>query len=55
MFNAAVLVVNHMGLSMKRLPYFSLPDIGMVVTLFVFLGISYIFFVIDDLMAGRRG
>lgn len=54
-FNAAVLVVNHMGLSMKRLPYFSLPDIGMVVTLFVFLGISYIFFVIDDLMAGRRG
>ena len=54
LFNIAVFLVNRLGLSLDRMPYFSFAGMGMVTALFVFLGISYLLFVADNLMAGRR-
>ena len=38
----------------QDLPDFNLLGLHMVLTLLVFLGISYLLFVLDNLMAGRR-
>lgn len=53
-FNIAVYIVNKVGISLVRIPYFNLPHMNLFVTLFVFLGISYLLFVIDNLLAGRH-
>ncbi len=55
LFNIAVFIVNRLGLAMDTIPYFNLMGMNLIATLFVFLGISYLLFVIDNLMAGRRG
>ncbi len=53
-FNIAVFVVNSIGFSVERMPYFNLMGMNMIVTLLVFLGISYLLFVVDNMLAGRR-
>ena len=53
-FNIAVFIVNYIGFSVERMPYFNLMGMNMIVTLLVFLGISYLLFVVDNMLAGRR-
>ena len=53
-FNLAVFIINKIGVSIASIPYFNLLGLNMIVTLFVFLGISYLLFAADNLMAGRR-
>lgn len=53
-FNIAVYFINRMGLSLVKIPYFNLMGMSLMVTLFVFLGISYLLFVADNIFAGRR-
>lgn len=53
-FNLAVYVINRIGISLVSIPYFNLLGMNMIVTLLVFLGVSYLLFAVDNLMAGRR-
>lgn len=53
-FNMAIYLINRLGVSIKPVPYFGFSGMNMVITLLVFLGISYLLFVADNLMAGRR-
>ncbi|MDO4545087.1 MAG: hypothetical protein Q4C25_02930 [Bacillota bacterium] len=53
-FNLAVFLINRLGLSLAAIPYFNLLGMNLIITLLVFLGISYLLFVVDNLMAGRR-
>ena len=53
-FNIAVYIINKIGIMLVSIPYFNLLGLNMIVTLFVFLGISYLLFAADNLMAGRR-
>lgn len=53
-FNLAVYIINRIGISLVSIPYFNLLGMNMVVTLLVFLGVSYLLFAADNLMAGRR-
>ena len=53
-FNLAVYIVNRMGIAMISIPYFNLLDMSLIITLFVFLGVSYLLFAVDSLMYGRR-
>ena len=53
-FNLAVYIVNRMGVAMISIPYFNLLDMSLIITLFVFLGVSYLLFAADSLMYGRR-
>ena len=53
-FNLAVYLINRMGLALTGIPYFNLLGLNLSITLLVFLGISYLLFVVDNLMAGRR-
>ena len=53
-FNLAVYIVNRMGIAMISIPYFNLLDMSLIITLFVFLGVSYLLFAADSLMYGRR-
>lgn len=53
-FNLAVFIINRIGIYIASIPYFNLLGLNMVVTLLVFLGISYLLFAADNLMAGRR-
>lgn len=54
LFNLAVFIVNRFGILLASIPYFNLLGMSLIVTLFVFLGVSYLLFVADNLMAGRR-
>lgn len=54
LFNLAVYIVNRVGISMISIPYFNLLDMSLIITLLVFLGVSYLVFATDSLMAGRR-
>ncbi len=54
LFNIAVYLINRLGFSVARIPYFNLQGMSLMVTLLVFLGISYLLFVADNLFAGRR-
>ncbi len=54
LFNIAVFVVNRFGPSLAQIPYFNLLGMHMILTLLVFLGISYLLFVLDNLLAGRK-
>jgi len=53
-FNLAVFIINKIGVYIASIPYFNLLGLNMIVTLFVFLGVSYLLFAADNLMAGRR-
>lgn len=53
-FDIAVILANRAGVYMKSISYFSLPGANMIVSLLVFLGIGYLLFVADGMMAGRR-
>lgn len=53
-FNIAVFIINRIGIYVASIPYFNLLGLNMIVTLFVFLGVSYLLFVADNLMAGRH-
>ena len=53
-FNLAIFIINRIGISFVSIPYFNLLGLNMIVTLFVFLGVSYLLFAVDNLMAGRR-
>lgn len=53
-FNLAVFLVNKTGIAMSQIPYFNLLGMGIVINVLVFLGLGYLLFVIDNLMAGRR-
>lgn len=53
-FNLAVYIINRIGISLVSIPYFNLLGMNMIVTLLVFLGVSYLLFAVDNLMAGRR-
>lgn len=55
LFNIAVYLINRSGFSAAEIPYFNLHGMSLTVTLFVFLGISYLLFVADNLFAGRKG
>ncbi len=54
LFNLAVYIVNRIGISMIAIPYFNLLGMSLIITLLVFLGIGYLLFAADSLMAGRR-
>lgn len=54
LFNLAVFIVNWVGFSVDPMPYFNLLGMNMIITLLVFLGISYLLFVVDNMLAGRR-
>lgn len=54
LFNIAVFIINHFGFSIVKMPYFDLLGMGLAVSLLVFLGVSYLLFVLDNLMAARR-
>lgn len=53
-FNLVVYIINRLGIAFASIPYFNLLGLNMLVTLFVFLGVSYLLFAADNLMAGRR-
>ncbi len=53
-FNLAIFIINRIGIYVASIPYFNLLGLNMIVTLFVFLGVSYLLFAADNLMAGRR-
>ncbi|MBR3786902.1 MAG: hypothetical protein IKM63_01695 [Firmicutes bacterium] len=53
-FNLAIFIINRIGIYIASIPYFNLLGLNMIVTLFVFLGVSYLLFAADNLMAGRR-
>lgn len=53
-FNLAVYIINRIGISLVAIPYFNLLGLNMLITFFVFLGISYLLFVTDNLLAARR-
>lgn len=53
-FNLAVYIINRVGISLVSIPYFNLLGMNMLITLLVFLGISYLLFVVDNLLAGRH-
>lgn len=53
-FNIAVYIINRIGISFVAIPYFNLLGLNMLITLFVFLGVSYLLFAVDNLLAGRR-
>lgn len=53
-FNIAVYIINRIGLSFVSIPYFNLPSMNMIAAVLVFLGASYLLFVVDNLMAGRH-
>lgn len=53
-FNIIVYIINSVGISARSVPYFNLLGMNMIITLLVFLGISYLLFVLDSIMAGRR-
>lgn len=53
-FNIAIFIINRIGIYVASIPYFNLLGLNMIVTLFVFLGVSYLLFAADNLMAGRR-
>ncbi len=53
-FNIAVYIINKIGISLVSIPYFNLLGMNMIITLLVFLGVSYLLFAADNLMAGRR-
>lgn len=53
-FNLAVYIINRIGISLVSIPYFNLLGLNMLITLFVFLGVSYLLFAADNLLAGRR-
>ena len=55
LFNLAVFLVNKFMALPVMILYFNLFGLGLVVTLLVFLGASYLLFVVDNLLAGRRG
>lgn len=55
LFNLAVFLVNKFVALPVGIVYFNLFGMGLVVTLLVFLGASYLLFVVDNLLAGRRG
>lgn len=54
LFNVAVYIVNLTGTGIKRIAYFDIMGMNHLLTLLVFLGISYLLFLADSLMAGRR-
>lgn len=54
LFNLAVYLANRFGLEMDAIPYLSLPNMNLIATLLLFLGVSYLLFVLDNLMVGRR-
>lgn len=53
-FNLVIFLINRMGIGFAKIPYLNLLGMNMIFTLMVFLGISYLLFVADNLMAGRR-
>lgn len=54
LFNLVIFLLNRMGTGLGKIPYLNLLGMNMIITLMVFLGISYLLFVADNLMAGRR-
>lgn len=54
LFNVVVFLIKKLGFSAATMPYFNLMGMNMTITLLVFLGISYLLFVLDNMMAGRR-
>lgn len=52
-FNLAVYIINRLGITFVFIPYFNLPGMNLIVTLSVFLGVSYLLFAADNLMSGR--
>ena len=54
LFNIAIYIVNRTGFAVRSIPYFGFLGMSLLITLLVFLGISYLLFVIDNLLAGRR-
>ena len=53
-FNIAVFFVNKFVSGIEVIPYFSLSGLSMAVTVMAFLGLSYLLFVADNILAGRR-
>ena len=54
LFNIMVFIVNYMGFAASMIPYFNLLRMNMIITLLVFLGLGYLLFIADNLLAGRR-
>ena len=54
LFNIMVFIVNYMGFAASMIPYFNLLGMNIIITLLVFLGLGYLLFIADNLLAGRR-
>lgn len=55
LLNLTIFIINRFQLSVSSIPYFSLLGMSLTVTLLAFLGASYLLFLIDSLLSGRRG
>lgn len=54
MFNIAVFLLNKFITGIEMIPYFNLLGMDMTITMLVFLGISYLLFVADNIFAVRH-
>ncbi|NLD20061.1 MAG: hypothetical protein GX663_07435 [Clostridiales bacterium] len=53
-YNLAIAILNHFIPTITGSVYFTFLNMGFILSLLVFLGIGYLLFLIDSLMAGRR-
>lgn len=53
-FNLLIFVVNLIRMEVKRLVYFNILGLNPLITLLVFLGMGYLLFITDHLLAGKR-
>lgn len=54
LFNLAIFLINKFMEISVTIPYFNLFGLSLALTLFLFLGVGYLLFVVDNLLGGRR-
>lgn len=54
LFNLAIFLINKFVEVPVVIPYFTLLELSLLLTFFVFLGVSYLLFVVDNLLGGGR-
>lgn len=54
LLNLVIFAINWFQVSVSAIPYFNLLGLNLTITLLVFLGVSYLLFLVDSLLSGRR-
>ncbi len=54
MFNIIIFFINRSGIYTHSVSYFSFPGMNMAAAVIMLLGIGYLLFIADNIMAGRR-